>query len=64
MKSLEIMQGRYLAGVGSMTDVLNAMSAYASAQEQHIEVTRSWQVNRLSLAGSLGRLGFWDLGDE
>lgn len=64
MKSLEIMQGRYLAGVGSMTDVLNAMSAYASAQEQHIEVTRSWQVNRLSLAGSLGRLGFWDLGDK
>jgi outer membrane protein len=61
MQSLEIMQGRYQSGVGSMTDVLNAMGAYSSAREAHIEATRSWQVSRLSLAGSLGRLGFWDL---
>lgn len=61
MRSLQIMQGRYQAGVGTMTDVLNAMSAYASAREQHIEGTRSWQASRLGLAGSLGRLGFWDL---
>ncbi|MFY3316690.1 TolC family protein [Achromobacter ruhlandii] len=60
-RSLEIMQGRYQAGVGTMTDVLNAMSAYASAREQHIEATRSWQVSRLNLAGSLGRLGFWEV---
>lgn len=61
LQSLEIIQGRYQAGVGSMADVLNAMNAYASAQELHIEAARSWQVSRLSLAGSLGRLGFWDV---
>jgi outer membrane protein len=61
LQSLEIIQGRYQAGVGTMTDVLNAMNAYASAREQHIEAVQNWQVSRLSLAGSLGRLGFWDL---
>lgn len=60
-QSLGIMRGRYQAGIGTMTDVLNALGAYASAREQHIEAIRAWQVTRLSLAGSLGRLGSWDL---
>lgn len=60
-QTLEIVRGRYQAGVGSMTEVLNVMNAYAEAQNLHIDAVTSWQLSRLNLAGSLGRLGFWSL---
>lgn len=60
-QAMDIVQGRYQSGVGSMTEVLNAMETYAKAQEQHISAMANWRALRLSLAAQLGRLGFWDL---
>lgn len=58
-QSLEVVQGRYRAGVGSMLELLNALTAYAAAEDQHIQSLNAWQIARLKLAASLGRLGFW-----
>jgi len=60
-EALAIVSGRYRSGVGNMTEVLNAMSAYAGAQDQHIDATTRWKTARLGLAAGLGHLGFWDL---
>ncbi|PBL34936.1 hypothetical protein B8B82_26010 [Pseudomonas aeruginosa] len=60
-QSLEVVQGRYRSGVGSMIELLNALTAYASAEDQHIRALGNWQTSRLRLAASLGRLGFWSL---
>ncbi|MBH9441853.1 TolC family protein, partial [Pseudomonas aeruginosa] len=48
-------------GVGSMIELLNALTAYASAEDQHIRALGNWQPSRLRLAARLGRLGFWSL---
>ncbi|RUA71326.1 TolC family protein [Pseudomonas aeruginosa] len=56
-QSLEVVQGRYRSGVGSMIELLNALTAYASAEDQHIRALGNWQTSRLRLAASLGRLG-------
>ncbi|HFK2066136.1 hypothetical protein QVM54_24065, partial [Pseudomonas aeruginosa] len=37
--------------------LLNALTAYASAEDQHIRALGNWQTSRLRLAASLGRLG-------
>lgn len=55
-QSLEVVQGRYQSGVGSMIELLNALTAYANAEQEHIQALISWQTARLSLAASLGRL--------
>lgn len=60
-QALEVVQGRYQSGVGSMIELLNALTAYATAEQQHINALNSWQMARLKLAASLGRLGFWAL---
>lgn len=60
-QTLEIVRGRYQSGIGSMTEVLSVMSAYAEAQNLRIDAMTNWQLSRLSLAGSLGRLGVWNL---
>lgn len=60
-QALEVVQGRYRSGVGSMIELLNALTAYATAEQQHINALNSWQMARLKLAASLGRLGFWAL---
>jgi outer membrane protein len=60
-QSLEVTRGRYQSGVGSMIELLNALSAYADAREQHILALADWQNARLQLAAGLGRLGFWAL---
>ncbi|QOQ76277.1 TolC family protein [Pseudomonas poae] len=60
-QALEVVQGRYRSGVGSMLELLNALTAYATAEQQHIGALNSWQMARLKLAASLGRLGFWAL---
>lgn len=60
-ESLEVIQGRYQSGVGSMIELLNALTSYATAEEQHIAALSNWQVSRLKLAANLGRLGFWAL---
>lgn len=60
-QALEVVRGRYRAGVGNMTELLNAMNAFTDAQELHISTLNSWRISRIGLAGSLGRLGFWSL---
>lgn len=57
--ALEVVQGRYRSGVGSMIELLNALTAYASAEELHTQALGNWQSSRLRLAAGLGRLGFW-----
>ncbi|QLG94214.1 TolC family protein [Pseudomonas yamanorum] len=60
-QSLEVVQGRYHSGVGSMIELLNALTAYSGAEQEHIQTLSRWQTSRLRLAASLGRLGFWTL---
>lgn len=60
-QALEVIQGRYHSGVGSMVEVLNTLTAYADAEEQHIQTLSHWQTSRLKLIASLGQLGFWAL---
>ncbi|MNI14040.1 Outer membrane protein TolC precursor [compost metagenome] len=60
-QALQVVQGRYRSGVGNMIELLNALTAYAAAEQQHINTLNSWQLARLKLAASLGRLGFWTL---
>ena len=61
-QALQVVQGRYRSGVGNMIELLNALTAYATAEQQHINTLNSWQLARLKLAASLGRLGFWASG--
>lgn len=63
-QSLEVVQGRYRSGVGNMVELLNALTAYADAEERHIQTLASWQTSRLQLAAGLGRLGFWAVQSE
>lgn len=60
-QTLSVVQGRYRAGVGSMIESLDALTAYAAAEQQHINTLNAWQETRLKLAASLGTLGFWTL---
>lgn len=60
-QAMDIVQGRYRSGVGSMTEVLNTIETYASVQEQHIGAMTNWQVSRVALAAHLGLLVFWSL---
>ncbi|HEK1009152.1 TPA: TolC family protein [Pseudomonas putida] len=61
MLALTVVRGRYRSGVGSMIELLNASSAYAMAEQEHITALNGWHRARLRLAASLGRLGFWAL---
>lgn len=58
-QSLEVARGRYQSGVGIMVELLNALSAYSNAEEQHIRALSNWHISHLRLAENLGRLGFW-----
>ncbi|MDI9843244.1 TolC family protein, partial [Pseudomonas aeruginosa] len=46
---------------GSMIARRDALTAYASAEDQHIRARGNWRTSRLGLAASRGRLGFWSL---
>lgn len=58
-RSLEISRGRYKAGVGTFTELLNAQTALADAQKQRVLAVSKWHTARLRLAASLGNLGLW-----
>ncbi|SFB39128.1 outer membrane protein [Pseudomonas sp. NFIX10] len=60
-QSLEVVQGRYRSGVGSMIELLNALNTYAGAEDQHINALITWHNTRLRLSENLGLLGFWRL---
>ena len=55
-QSERVALGRYKAGVGSILDVLNAQSALASARQQRIQSTFNWNINRATLAQTMGNL--------
>jgi TolC family type I secretion outer membrane protein len=55
-ESYNVALARYRAGVGTVTDLLNAQSALASAQLQQIQARFSWNVSKATLAKALGVL--------
>ena len=56
-QSERVALGRYKAGVGSILDELNALSALASARQQNIQSTFDWNISRAALARAMGNLG-------
>ncbi|ALB14658.1 hypothetical protein ACT79_30375 [Burkholderia pseudomallei] len=58
-RSLDIARGRYKAGVGTFTELLNAQTALADAQKQRVQALSKWRTARLKLAASLGSIGLW-----
>lgn len=59
LQSFNVAQGRYKAGMGSILELLSAQSSFSSAGQQRVQALSNWRSNRLKLAASLGRLGFW-----
>ncbi|QQC67922.1 TolC family protein [Paraburkholderia ginsengisoli] len=59
-RSLGIARGRYKAGVGTVTELLNSQTALADAQKQRVLAVSKWRTARLRLASSLGNLGLWN----
>ena len=57
--ALDIARGRYKAGVGTFTELLNAQTALADAQMRRVQAVSKWRTARLRLAASLGSLGLW-----
>lgn len=56
-ESLNAAQHRYRGGVGNILELLTAQEAYASASQQRIQALADWQIAKVALAASLGRLG-------
>lgn len=54
-------QHRYLSGVGSILELLNAQASLAAAKKQRIQALTDWRTARLQLAGALGKLGMWNI---
>ncbi len=55
-ESYDVALGRYKAGVGTVTDLLNAQSALASANQQRIQARFGWNVAKITLAKAIGGL--------
>ncbi len=55
-ESFDVALGRYKAGVGTVTDLLNAQSALASANQQRIQARLAWNVAKITLAKAIGGL--------
>jgi TolC family type I secretion outer membrane protein len=55
-ESYNVALARYRAGVGTITDLLNAQSALAAAQLQVIQARFNWNVAKAALAKALGTL--------
>lgn len=60
-ESLRVALGRYKAGVGTLSDLLNAQAALASANSQHIRSTYNWYIARAALAQAIGQLNVQNL---
>ncbi|MES2103336.1 MAG: TolC family protein [Pseudomonadota bacterium] len=58
-QSANVAQGRYKSGVGTIIELLNAQSALANARQQRVQAFSNWNIARLKLVGSLGKLGVW-----
>ncbi len=55
-KSEQVALGRYKAGAGSITDLLNAESQLADARQQHVASQYDWLVAKADLLRALGGL--------
>lgn len=55
-ESYDVALGRYKAGVGTVTDLLNAQSALANANLQRIQARFSWNLAKITLAKAIGGL--------
>ncbi len=55
--SADIAQGRYRAGVGNFTDLLNAQSALASARQQLVQAEFNLRTASAQLARAVGGIG-------
>jgi len=55
-ESYNVALARYRAGVGIITDLLNAQSALSSAQLQAIQARFNWNVAKAALAKAIGVL--------
>jgi len=55
-ESYDVALARYKAGVGTITDLLNAQSALASAQLQKIQARYRWNLAKVTLARAIGVL--------
>jgi len=55
-QSDKVALGRYSAGVGSLLEMLNAQSAYATAKQQRVQALYNWNIARTTLAQSMGVL--------
>ena len=53
----DIAQGRYKAGVGTFTDLLNAQSQLASARQQLVQAEFNVRTDQAQLARSIGGIG-------
>lgn len=60
-KSWQAAEFRYEKGVGSLLEVLNAQTALAEAQRQHIRSLTDWRYSRLELAEKIGQLDMQSL---
>ncbi|MES2207957.1 MAG: TolC family protein [Pseudomonadota bacterium] len=56
-QSYQITEERYRVGVGTMLELINAQSELSRAAQEYIQAQYSWQITRLKLAQSVGRLG-------
>jgi len=54
--SYNVALARYRAGVGTITDLLNAQSALSSAQLEVIRARFNWNVAKATLAKAIGLL--------
>jgi TolC family type I secretion outer membrane protein len=55
-ESYDVALARYKAGVGTITELLNAQSALASAQLQKIQARYRWNLAKVTLARAIGVL--------
>ena len=55
--SADLAQGRYRAGVGTFTDLLNAQSALATARQQLVQADFNVRTSNAQLARSIGGIG-------
>lgn len=60
-QSMKMASGRYKAGVGSILDLLNAQSAFASARQQSVEALYNWYIAKATLAQSMGKLNITEI---
>lgn len=58
-QSFQMAQGRYKAGTGDFTDLLNSQRALSEAELQHITAWSNWHTERIKLVESIGKLGMW-----